>query len=1025
MIGASVTKREWVLTAILLVAAAARADSAARYEAVFSDGSRLYGDKVFGWGGHPASPRLDGKSLQDPKRPLRWLCDRSLRSWRPGDSDAYIEFVGGDRLVGRIEGAVAAGRADGLQAPAHLLVRPAVSLHDPAWRSLGRLRISPGRIERVVFRSSSRRRLQPGSMYYLDGRKLRFLDLRWKSESVVVLLTEDTREVKISDIAEIHLPRIDSWRAYYRELAVLSPSCRSRLVRIETTGGLTATSSSLRFAALPYATDAHQQAAVARLQRMDQQIASIESKRKANQLRFEQARAKYNQQSIESEKQKKTARRAHQQAVSEIRRRVEEQRKADIAELAKQKEALIRELRAVEQAVREQSGNAPGAKCDRKLKTLRAKQAQLRKKLEKPLKVDRLKHGGKKEKTPERLIEAREQKLLRLVRELDKNVAESKRRFEEETRRWEGYLKSLASLKARRALTGGAEGDANTWYHILQPVWSFDPLWVPFARIHVRWSFAPASVPLSRVRPESTVSPPLLGRCINRNYAGRMLHSGGRRYAWGFAVHAYSELRFPLPPFARAFRSRIGLDGIIESGGCARARVYVGSTGGKPAYESPLLIGSRKTADSGRVALKLPPTGPRRLVLQADPVNRGSPPGADPLNVRDKLDWLDPRIELDSSALQGQVFQNIAPLLAAGAGWTLRCDKGGVYTWTNHFDKTPQTGLRQFRTMLQARGRPLRIEREMKIGSGDKWLAVHVNTSTGENPRSGAVVLRVGGRTVRARKVPIRQLWQDSPAPLLFSLDEYQGRKVALELNQPAGGKPLHWRGVSTIASPPPEYRLAEVIELLVKRDMQVPYELGQALLSTRIAKPEKVAALEINRLGGRANFRPYPASKGPLDKLSNILLGSDWTGGDKTFIEMFPTFKKLPGLKTLVATRASGVSDGAMSKLQGALPKVTVTRTIPRTPSYRGGVTFGVTRRNLTGKYVIILYVGPDGKLRTSGYLKPWQVKPVRSSSGSRLEAHYLRKGFTSAEQYADCLPLTTCHSTPNFVWDIRPVGK
>ena len=490
-------------------------------------------------------------------------------------------------------------------------------------------------------------------------------------------------------------------------------------------------------------------------------------------------------------------------------------------------------------------------------------------------------------------------------------------------------------------------------------------------------------------------------------------------------MHAYSELQFPLPKCAKAFRSSIGLDRVVGSGGCARGRVYVGSTSGKCAYESPLLIGSKKTVDTGRVALDLPPAGPRRLVLQADPANRGSPPGADPLNIRDKLDWLDPRLELDTAALQEQVRLQVGPLIAASPGWTLRLDRRGVYTWASRLDTTEQPGVRRFRTMLEARGQPLTIWREMKIGPTDKWLAVQLGFPAGQNAPTGAVTLRVGRRQVQARKVPIRQLWQGRPAPMLFPLDEYQGKKITLELIQPPGGKPLHWKSVSTVSALPTAYRLADVMKLIGKSDMQVPYELGQALQSRRIAKAEKLVALEINQLGGRVNFRPYPAAKGPLDRLSNVLLGSDWIGGDKTFIRTFPTFKKMPGLKTLVVTKGSGVSDGAIAKLQAELPKLAVTRVIKRTPSYRGGTEFGVTRRNLTGRHVIILYVAPEGKLLISGYLKPWEVRPVMSTSGSRLEAHYLRKDYTSPDQYLFSLPLTTCHSTPGVVWDIRPVGK
>ena len=797
-----------IVVAVLLVPLAARAaqgESAARYEAVFSDGRRVEGDRVSGWGEHPVSPRLDDTALFDAKRPLRWLRDRSCKAWSPSQRNAYIEFVGGDRLVGRIEGV---GAGDGVYA-AHLLVKPATPLHQRVSESPGRVRILPGRIERVVFRPSSRRKLHPGTLYYLDGRKVGFVYLRWKDQSVVLLLKNGTREVKISQIAEVHLPPIDPWQAYYQELATLSPACRSRMMRIETIGGLIATSSSLRF--------------------------------------------------------------------------------------------------------------------------------------------------------------------------------------------------SVTADKGR---------------HIVQPVWSLDPLWVPFERIRMRWSFRPEHVPLCRVQPASTISPPFLARYTNCSFTGSPLRSGADEYAWGFAVHAYSELRFPLPKCASAFRSRIGLDRIVGAGGCVRTRVYVGSTAGKPAYESPLLIGSKKTVDTGPIALKLPADGPRLLVLQADPADRDGPPGADPLNIRDKLDWLDPRIELDTAALQEQIRRQIAPVLTASPRWALRLDPRGVYTWTSHLDKADQPGGRRFWTMLQAGAQPLSLRREMTITPADKWLAVYVSLPDGAAPLSDTVTLNVGGRGVQPRKVPIRQSWQDRPAPLLFGLKEYQGRKITLELTQAPGGKPLHWHAVSISPVPPAAYRLVDIMEFVGKTDMKVSRELGLALQSGRMGRSEKLAALEISQLGGVVNFRTEVAP----DELVNVLLDANWTGGDKTFIKSFTTFKRIPSLKMLLVTEKSGVSAGAIAKLQAEMPKLTVRRFVKRTPSPMQWTACSVTWRNHTGKKVIVLFINERGKLQFSRWLEAGQVMHRSARLRYSYEAHYARKDYTHGEQFRDSLPLTSFLVTDGAVWDIRP---
>jgi len=1017
-----------VLVVALLPTAAIplHAEIAARYEAVFVDGARLDGGKVSGWGKLPGSPRLDDTALLDAKRPLRWFRDRKLKAWNPGEyCPGYIEFIGGDRLVGRI---IDAGAGDGLYVPAHLVVKPVTSLNQPVRESPARVRILPERIQRVVFGPVARRQLHPGTLYYRSGRQVGFVHLRWKAESVALLLKDGTSEVKTLDIAEIHFPRIDPWKAYYKELATLSPACRSRMVRIETTGGLIATGSSLRFGALAYGTDARQRSVEDRLRQLGAQLASIEGKRKAYQLKLDQARAKYHGQLAESEKQAKAAQQEYQKTVSDMRSRIDGQRKADTAELAKRREKLTRDLRAAEQAMQKRLGKELPEKRDKMLETFRARQAQLRKSREKSLEDERIRiEARQKQKLKEfrRFISAAPRKLQRRARELQAKTARAKKELEKETVRWKKFLLVLESAKSKYAFA--RVGTSETWTHIIQPVWSLDPLWVPFRTIRMRWSFAPQQVPLCRLRPVATISPPFLSGFTNRSFAGGPLRSGGQPYAWGFAVHAYSELRFSLPKFASAFRGRIGLDNVVGPGGCARARVHVGSSAGKPAYESPLLIGSKKTVDTGRVSLKLPPAGPSQLILQADPVDRDAPPGADPLNIRDKLDWLDPRLELDTTGLQEQVGRQVGPLMAASPGWRLPLDRRGDYIWTTHFDEKLKPGARCFWTMLQAGGQPLTLRREMTIGPADKWLAVHLGLPGGENPAPDAVSLRVGKQGVGPRKIPLRQQWQDRPAPLVFPLSQYQGKKVTLDLIQPAGGKPLHWQAVGTSDVPPPAYRLVDIMKLVGKGDMKVPYELGQALQSKRIGKAEKLAALEITDLGGIVNFMPSMTGEVPVDTLANVLVGRDWSGGEKAFIKALATFKNMPSLETLLVTEESGVSDGALARFRAEMPKLKVSRFVKRIPSARQGAHIPVTWRNHCNKDVRILWIDQKGKLNFSVtlFLSAGQVLNRSAFTGVRYEAHYPHKDYTDPEDYRLSQPISTFVVTPGGIWNIKPGRK
>jgi len=273
---------------LLLAAPGAHAKTTARYEAVLSDGARVDGDKVSGWHEHPGSPRLDNTVLFDAKRPLRWLRDNSLKPYRQGDRcPGYIEFVGGDRLVGRVAGIRPGGEVDGPYIPAHLLVKPAAPLHQPGRGSPQYVRVLPGRIGRVVFQGVSPRQLRPGTLFCFDGRRLGFLALRWQKDSVVLLLKDGTYKVKMSEIAEAHLPQIDPWQAYYEELAILSPECRRRLMRLETISGLIATGSDLRFDA----TWLQKQETLERIERIDGQIARMKTALKQQRGKCDRARA--------------------------------------------------------------------------------------------------------------------------------------------------------------------------------------------------------------------------------------------------------------------------------------------------------------------------------------------------------------------------------------------------------------------------------------------------------------------------------------------------------------------------------------------------------------------------------------------------------------------------------------------------------------------------------------------------------------------------------------------------------------
>jgi len=745
----------------LAAATPLHADTAAQYEAMFSDGTRLTGGRITGWGGHPGSPRLDNTPLLDAKRPLRWLRNRSLKPWTmPTDCSGFIEFVTGDRIVGQVTGSRPSSTAGGVRTPAHLLFIPVERLDATSqWQQPTPVRVLIGSIRRIVMKPTSTLQCQPGTLFYRDGRRVAFVSLRLAEDRLRFLTSNGTLNVKFADVAEVHFPSIDPWEAYFRELAILSPSCRSRLIRFETTGGLIATAGELRFHAVPYASLEYHERVMSQLKRLDAYVTRMEQQEEQRLKRFDQLRANYARQLDELEKRLETVRREYQQAQANLKRRTD----------------------------RKETGNSE--RFTRELQRLKQSEARY------------------------------QERLIQLNKQLDRT-----------NEQWQRRSRSIDQVRLQRD-AARAQSGSGAWRHIIQPAWSLDALWVPFGDICMRWSFSPDRLPLSRVHPAASVSPPLQPWRLNRNSRGQWLCSGGQEYGWGFGVHAYSELTFVLPQCATSFRSRLGLDRIVDTGGCVRARVFGGSTAQKPLYAGGLLIGSSKTVDTGSIAIGSPAKGPKRLILQADTAHSDRPSGTDPLNIRDKLDWLEPVIGFDPPALREAVGRRILDRQDAWKGWTVKFDKRGGYSWTSRFQKARSAERGSFRTMLRAGKHPLVLSRLIAIGPYSSWLAVDTGRSTAiGTSRPAAVSLRIDNKTIKPEKPPVRQAWQERDAPILFSIKQYRRKKVTLELTQPVGSTEVFGRMVGLSNALPTEYRIAtELKKAMALRDAApLPAKWGQ-----------------------------------------------------------------------------------------------------------------------------------------------------------------------------------------------------
>ena len=404
---------------------------------------------------------------------------------------------------------------------------------------------------------------------------------------------------------------------------------------------------------------------------------------------------------------------------------------------------------------------------------------------------------------------------------------------------WERYLEELAVLspqgtarlyqletteglivtgsKDRLAIhTQGGANEPHRWFHGLQPAWSLDILWVANEKVWLRRSFAPHEVPLSRIPPTQVKQEAMLGKVgdpwqRDRNLALEPLRSGAREWGFGFGVSTTTDLLFDLPPGAKTIRGSIGLDRLAGKGGCAKGIIAARAAEiTAKLWESPVLQGSDLAHDFGPLPCPAP-SEPQKLVLRADALHQGRPAGADPLEVRDFVDWLDPIIEFDPAIWLPAIRQRIPRTLPALAGWQV--DMTGVVPakppkFEPLLQTAPSPGRYRTGVVLE---QPLVISRKFRPTPQDQWLLMHVTrpNNQGTEPRLEA---RIQGELVGEFKVP-----QDGPnvRPLAVPLVGYQNSKqpeieVKLTLfSEPSSG-PVQWRSIRTAEQLPTLYRVFE-----------------------------------------------------------------------------------------------------------------------------------------------------------------------------------------------------------------------
>ncbi len=357
-------------------------------------------------------------------------------------------------------------------------------------------------------------------------------------------------------------------------------------------------------------------------------------------------------------------------------------------------------------------------------------------------------------------------------------------------------LRATGSVERFQARPHGNANDPNSWWHLIQPAWSLDPLWVNHRLIRTRRFFAPHEVPLSLLEPVRSSHLPGLSSGWtwqrDRNVQGGPLQSGGQEYGWGLGVQAQHELEFKLPPGALTLRTRIGLDRCIGSGGCARGKIFASSNPNQPLFQTELLIGSAVVVDTGELSI----AGQPGIVLTADAATADRPAGADPFDIRDSLDWLEPVLRVDVNVLANAVRSTMVRQLTPWEGWAVTDAATGPFLFKNRWQAFEERDSR-FITEIASRVPFLTISRDFKVGPQNSFLALGASRFQ-DRTTPAHLQVRVNGQSVGDFEIPVRNSPVD-PDPIMVNLDAYRGQQVQLEVSQMAGGPQalVDWRSVS------------------------------------------------------------------------------------------------------------------------------------------------------------------------------------------------------------------------------------
>lgn len=393
----------------------------------------------------------------------------------------------------------------------------------------------------------------------------------------------------------------------------------------------------------------------------------------------------------------------------------------------------------------------------------------------------------------------------------------------------EGMRLTSSVLRYRQQFVGD-RNKPDDWFPLLQPAWSLDPIVVPFRSTRSWRFFAAQEPPATLFVPATARQKPVLSQGWDprwdRSVQGAALKVNNLFFGWGIGVQAPTELDFALHPVVTGFRAQSGLDQVVKKGGCARSIIAYSNNVAAPLHKSELLVGSEKVIDSGWLNVTVQADPNITLKLMADPSIAERPAGADPFDIRDCIDWLEPQWRLDPAKLKDEVVARMARRLPSLRDWTIAGQlslptvkdepvappmadaQKAIVKLTNVWDALVAEDP-HYRVDFEPTDKFVVLNKRLEIKANHRWLALMVTRQGPNLSTPTRVQVRADGVALGEGLVPERP-GRMEPDPILIPVTSVRGKTVDLSVVVMAEGDKsrVDWRGAKLLTHHPGLVRL-------------------------------------------------------------------------------------------------------------------------------------------------------------------------------------------------------------------------